>query len=72
MRVYINRKGIDIFTGATLRDVLLSYSKHCYKLVQNGYLAVYDRFGFITGTDGPVLDEQHFFLKVAEKKEKKF
>ncbi len=68
MRVYLNKKGVDIFQGATLGDVLLAYSKRSFKLVKSGYLAVYDRFGFVTEPDGPASDGQQFFLRVAEKK----
>jgi hypothetical protein len=67
MKVYMNKKEIDIFQGATLWDVLLAYSKHSFKMATNGYLAVYDRFGFLTELDGPAMESQHFFLKVAPK-----
>jgi hypothetical protein len=68
MRVYINRKVVDIFQGATLGDVVLAYSKRCFKMVMSGYLDVYDRFGYLTSVDGAVSDGQHFTLKVAKKK----
>jgi len=67
MIVCINDKEITIFKGARLADAVLSYSKHSYKMVKSGYLAIFDRFGFLTEADGPALEGQHFFLKVIRK-----
>jgi hypothetical protein len=69
MVVFINNKEISIFKGATLRDVVIAYSKQSYKKVLNGSLGIYDRFGFLTESDGPANEGQHFYLKVRHKQE---
>lgn len=67
MKAFINNFEINIFKGATIRDAVLAYSKHSSKKLNSGYLAVYDRFGFLTEPDGPVSEGRHFFLKVKRK-----
>jgi len=64
MTVFINKIPVTIFKGALIRDVILSYSIRSYKMLQNGYLCIYDRFGNLTEPDGPVKEGQHFKLKV--------
>ena len=69
MKVYINDKIVTIFKGATVSDAVLTYSKHSYKLLQGGYLSIFDRFGNLTEPDGSVVEGQHFQLKVTGKKQ---
>jgi hypothetical protein len=64
VKVFLNHREMTIFKGATIRDVVLAYSKSSYKRLISGYLNVYDRFGFQTEPDGPVMEGQHFYLKV--------
>lgn len=64
MKVYVNDIPVIIFRGARVGEVVLAYSKHGYKLLRSGYLTIYDRFGNLTEPDGPVLEGQHFFLRV--------
>ena len=66
MKVIINKSEISIFRGATISDLVLAYSERSHKMLKNGKLCVYDRFGNITEPDGPVYDGQMFFLKRAE------
>jgi hypothetical protein len=68
MNIFINEKKISVFNGATLKDAVLSYSTQAFKMVKNGYLGIYDRFGFLTEPDGPVTEGQHFYLKVRKKR----
>jgi hypothetical protein len=64
MKVYLNGKEIIIFKGATLGDVVLASSKQSYKMLKSGYLGIYDRYGFLTESDGPAVEGQQFFLKI--------
>jgi hypothetical protein len=67
MKVFVNGKEIQIFQGATVKDIILSYSEKSYKRLKGGFLGVYDRFGFLTEPDGPVMEGQQFYLKVRKK-----
>jgi hypothetical protein len=66
MKVYLNKTEISIFKGARISELVLAYSQRSYKMLKSGKLCVYDRFGNLTETDGPVYEGQVFFLKRAE------
>jgi hypothetical protein len=66
MKVILNKSEINIFKGATISDLVLAYSERSYKMLKNGKLCVFDRFGNLTEIDGPVYEGQMFFLKRAE------
>jgi hypothetical protein len=66
MKVILNNNSITIFKGATISDMVLAYSERSFKMLKNGKLCVYDRFGNLTEPDGPVYEGQCFFLKRAE------
>ena len=66
MKVTLNKSEIIIFKGATVGDMVLAYSHHSYKMLKSGKLCVFDRFGNLTESDGPVYEGQMFFLKRAE------
>jgi hypothetical protein len=66
MKVTLNKKEIAIFKGATVGDLVLAYSERSFKMLRNGKLCVYDRFGNYTEADGPVYEGQVFFIKRAE------
>jgi hypothetical protein len=70
VKVFLNNKEITIFKGAALKDIVLAYSKTSYKRLKSGYLSIYDRFGFITEPDGPVMEGQQFYLRITPKKSK--
>lgn len=66
MKVTLNKNEIILFKGATVSEMVLAYSLRSHKMLKNGKLCVYDRFGNRTETDGPVYEGQMFFLKRAE------
>ncbi len=66
MKVILNKSEIIIFKGATISDMVLAYSERSFKMLKSGKLCVFDRFGNLTETDGPVYEGQMFFLKRAE------
>jgi hypothetical protein len=66
MKVTLNNNEIIIFKGATIGEMVLAYSARSHKMLKSGKLCVYDRFGNLTETDGPVYEGQLFFLKRAE------
>ena len=66
MKVILNKNEINIFKGATISDIVLAYSKRSFKMMKEGKLCVYDRFGNLTEADGPAYEGQVFFLKRAE------
>jgi hypothetical protein len=70
LKVFINNREIVIFRGATVGDAVLNYSVFSYKKLKTGYLSVIDRFGFRTEPDGPLMEGQHFLLKVTSPKTK--
>lgn len=63
MKVFINKKEIEIFKGANVGNAVLAYSKRSYKLLCSGYLSVFDKYGNQTEADGPVQEGQKFWLK---------
>jgi hypothetical protein len=67
VNVFLNDTEITIFKGAVIKDIVLAYSKTSYKRLKSGYLSVYDRFGFQTEPDGPVMEGQHFYLRITSK-----
>lgn len=67
MKVFINKRPVIIFKGATLADAVLAYSPRSFKLLLNGYLSIFDRFGNLTEHDGPVQEGQHFSVKITSK-----
>jgi hypothetical protein len=69
MNVFINHTEITIFKGALIKDVVLAYSRTSYQRLKSGYLSVYDRFGFQTEPDGPVMEGQHFYLRKTQKQD---
>jgi hypothetical protein len=66
MKVILNKSEIIIFKGATISDLVLAYSLRSHKMLKKGKLCVFDRFGNLTETDGPVYEGQMFFLKRVE------
>jgi hypothetical protein len=66
MKVTLNNNEIIIFKGATIGEMVLAYSVRSHKMLKSGKLCVFDRFGNLTETDGPVYEGQLFFLKRAE------
>jgi hypothetical protein len=66
MIVTLNNNQVQIFKGATIADMVLAYSQRSYKMLVTGKLCVYDRFGNLTESDGPVYEGQVFFLKRVE------
>jgi hypothetical protein len=64
LKVFINNKEITIFRGATAGEAVLAYSRFSFKKLKTGYLSVYDRFGFKTEPDGPVIEGQRLYLRV--------
>jgi hypothetical protein len=66
MKVTLNNNEIIIFKGATVSEMVLAYSARSHKMLKNGKLCVFDRFGNLTEPDGPVYEGQLFYLKRAE------
>ena len=66
MKVTLNKSELIIFKGASISEMVLAYSARSYKMLKNGKLCVYDRFGNLTEPDGPVYEGQLFYLKRAE------
>jgi hypothetical protein len=65
MKATLNKLEIVIFKGATISDLVLAYSERSHKMLNDGKLCVYDRFGNLTEPDGPVHEGQQLYLKRA-------
>jgi hypothetical protein len=63
MKAFINNIEVSIHKGATVRDLVLAYSSVSYNRWKKGHLQVYDRFENLTEADGPVSENQRFFLR---------
>lgn len=67
MTVFVNNFKIEIFSGAKIRDAVLSYSRNSFQKVTTGYLVIQDRFGFETALDGPLTNNQKIYIKIKNK-----
>lgn len=63
MRIFINRKEITIFAGARVIDAVRAYSARSAKMLLNGTLSAFDRFGNLTEPDGELRDGQTLNLR---------
>ena len=63
MIVFINDKELEIFMGARVQDAILAYSQKSFNLVQQGKMAIFDRFGNLTDLDGSLTNGQRLTLK---------
>lgn len=68
MTVQINDKEIEIFTGATVKDVLLKYSKEKYQLALCGKAIIVDKNNNPVELNGEVSEGQRLYLVDTEKK----
>lgn len=65
MHIKVNRKTVEVFSGACVRDVLRKYSPLTWKQVQKGSKAVFDGRGHEVGLDGELSDGQRLVVKRA-------
>ncbi len=68
MKIKVNDKAIEIFSGARVADVLRKYSKISWKQVQNGYKKVCDCHGHEIGHDGELNGGEALFVRLAGKR----
>jgi sulfur carrier protein ThiS len=69
MHIKVNRKTVEIFSGARVKDVLRKYSAGTWKQVQQGSKAVCDGHGHEVGLDGELGDGDRLVVKRAARKE---
>jgi hypothetical protein len=63
MIVFINNREMAIFRGATVIDAVRIYSLRSSRMLEHGFLQVFDRFGNHTEPDGELTQGQILFLK---------
>ena len=68
MTVRMNDKIIEIFTGATVKDVLLKYSKKKYQSALKGKMIVVDENNNPVELNGEVSEGQRLYIVDTEKK----
>jgi hypothetical protein len=61
--MFINDREITIFSGATVRDAVRSYSGRSSEQLEKGLLKVVDRFGNETDAGGELTAGQKLYLK---------
>jgi hypothetical protein len=69
MHINVNRKTVEIFSGARVKDVLRKYSASTWEQVQQGSKAVFDGHGHEVGLDGELGDGDRLVVKRATRKE---
>jgi sulfur carrier protein ThiS len=67
MKIKVNQKEIEVFSGALVKDALQKYSRHEWLQVQKNEKAVYDRHGHEVADDGELVDGQELFVKAKNK-----
>jgi hypothetical protein len=63
MIIYINKKKVELFGGAIIKDAIRAYSASWYKKLEEGKARVYDRYGNSTEPDGELTDKQVIYIK---------
>jgi len=63
MQIKVNRKTVEIFSGARVKDVLRKYSPITWKQVQKGSKAVFDGHGHEIGLDGELAEGACLMVK---------
>ncbi len=67
MKIKVNGRLIEIFSGARVADVLRKYSSISWKQVQNGYKAVFDGHGHEVALDGELSGGEGLFVKIIKR-----
>jgi hypothetical protein len=66
MKIKVNDKLVEIFSGACVKDALRKYSSAEWKKVQKNQKAVFDRHGHEVAPDGELSGGEEFFIKSVE------
>ena len=66
MKVSVNGQVVDVFSGATVGDVLRSYSRDEFKQVERNEKKVYDRKGHVLELDGELMGGEELFVERKE------
>jgi hypothetical protein len=63
MKVYVNDKEIEIFTGARIQNALLKYSKEDCKAAMEGKKQVTDKHGNTMDPGGELSPNQRLYVR---------
>jgi hypothetical protein len=63
MKIKVNDRTVEIFSGARVADVLRKYSKITWKQIQKGSKAVFDGHGHEIGLDGELSEGARLQVK---------
>jgi hypothetical protein len=69
MKIKVNHKTVEIFSGARVKDVLRKYSAITWTQVQKGSKAVCDGHGHEVGLEGELGDGDRLVVKRAARTE---
>lgn len=70
MRIKLNDKEMEIFSGARVKDVVMKYSRWTWRQVRTGRKAVFDRYGHEVAPDGELSGGEDLSIRVPEKRER--
>lgn len=62
LKIKVNGKTIEIFSGAKVKDVIRKYSVEEYKKVQNNKKVIKDPDGNIVMPNGELIGDEEFFI----------
>lgn len=68
MKIKVNGRAVEVFSGARVADVLRKYSMISWKQVQNGYKTVCDSQGHEIALDGELNGGETLFVRIAGKR----
>jgi len=67
MKISINNREIEIFSGARVKDALMKYSVEDYHHVMKGKKMVVDKMGNRSSLDGEISEGDCFMVKSRKK-----
>ncbi len=68
MKIQVNDRTVEVFSGAQVADALRAYSKATWKQVQNGGKVVLDGAGHEVALDGPLAEGARLQVKRAARR----
>jgi len=63
MKVMVNDKPVEVFSGARVKDVVRKHSRTAWKKVRGKKYSVFDRYGHEVALDGELSGGEELFVK---------
>jgi hypothetical protein len=71
MKIKVNEKTVEIFSGASVKDAVLKYSRTAWKQVRDQKKSVFDLYGHEIASDGELSEGSELFVESAGPEKRK-